>query len=90
MWASAVTRSTGEKMAWPREERRHRECTELLSEGGPMIFYISTSSLSGCRVGSVTGILVLEIFAGKYGPPLEKSVRVEDPHFRPSFSNKRI
>ena len=46
---------------------------------------------------SVTGILVLEIlvprakiFAGKYGPPLEKSVRVEDGHFRPSFSNKRI
>ena len=44
---------------------------------------------------NVTGILVLKIlvprtkiFAGKYGPPLEKSV--EDPHFRPSFSNKRI
>ena len=45
---------------------------------------------------SVTGILVLEIlvprakiFTGKYGLPLEKSVRVEDDHFRP-FSNKRI
>ena len=45
----------------------------------------------------VTGILILEIFvprtkifAGKYGPPVEKSVQVEDAHFRPSFSNKRI
>ena len=31
-----------------------------------------------------------KIFAGNYGPPLEKSVWVEDPHFRPAFSKKRI
>ena len=44
----------------------------------------------------VTGILVLEIlvprtksFAGKYGTLLEKSVRVEDARFSPSFSNKK-
>ena len=46
---------------------------------------------------AVTGILVLEIlvpwtkiFAGKYGPPLEKSVRVEGVRFEPSFLRKRI
>ena len=31
-----------------------------------------------------------KIFSGKYGPPREKSVRVEDAHFRPSFCNMRI
>ena len=41
---------------------------------------------------SVTGVLVpwTKIFAGKYGPPLEKLVQVEDAHSMPSFSNNRI
>ena len=44
-----------------------------------------------CHGNFVLEILVprTKIFAGKYGPPLEKSVRVEVPHFRPSFSNKK-
>ena len=51
-----------------------------------------------CMIKStIRSCLVLEnlvprtkIFAGKYGPPFEKSVRAESAHFRPSFSNRRI
>ena len=79
----------------------HFNCSELIVLIRGQLISI-TSAFKGLNkiLGgwSVTGILVLEIlvprtkiFTGKYGPPLEKSVRVEDAHFRPSFfSNKRI
>ena len=56
--------------------------------------HVSETNLCWLLFRPVTGILVLEIlvprtkiFAGKYGPPLEKSsYRFEDARFRPSFS----
>ena len=63
------------------------------------VLWTVSKSDTGCTqsasYSTVTEILVLEIlvprtkiFAGKYGPPLEKSVRVEDPHFRPSSQTR--
>ena len=52
----------------------HHECTELLSEAGRMIFYISTSSLSGCRAGPTCQLIGMSV-ASLAKPPLAERTR---------------
>ena len=57
---------------------RHHEYTELLSEAGRMIFYILTSSLSGCRAGptcQLIGCQFLVEVASLAKPPLAERTR---------------